>query len=222
MALLLLGCDSSTPPSPRSVYEFDFRSDTAGWVAGLADYPAGREDDVGFVADHRALPDPLGPAPAFYHRGDNISDDLFMYFARRVGGLEPATVYHVSFRLEFASSYGQDCTVGAGSSVFLKAGASTIEPVAAADSLGMVRLNIDKGQQQNGGANAVLLGDVRNGLPGCIGVPYGRASRAGGETIAVRSSNAGDLWLLFGSESAFESVHELFFMRLRVDLGAGD
>lgn len=208
----LAGCATSTSPPEGPAFTFDFRSDTAGWRAAFADYPEGREADVGFVAGVRPLPGPLPPGDALYHRGDNISDDLFMYFDRRVTGLRPGAVYRVTFRLEYASNYGDDCTIGVGSLVYLKAGASTIEPAGAPDGRGVVRLNVDKGEQMNGGANAVLLGDVRNGEPGCDeNAPFAAAAREADAFITVRADDSGGIWLFFGSESAFESAHELYF-----------
>lgn len=217
---LLVACDSSTSSRRPIVYDFDLRTDTAGWRGAFSDYPAGREDDVEFVADHRALPDTLEPGSSLYHRGMNISDDLFMYFDKQIEGLRPHADYRASFRVEFASNAGQDCALGVGSSVFIKAGASQIEPEGAPDSHGIIRLNIDKGEQQNSGANALQLGDIRNDQPGCEdGAPFSIAVRESvDESIIVEADAEGRVWLLFGSESAFESPHELYFTRFRVEL----
>jgi len=219
-ATLLLGCDSTTAPPPRTVLDFDFRTDPSGWRAAFSDYPQGREADVEFVAGERDLPAPLDPGRALYHRGVNISDDLFMYFDRPVEGLEPGAEYRAWFRVEFASAHGQGCAFGVGSSVFLKAGASGVELAGGVDDQGVIRLNVDKGEQQNGGANAVLLGDIRNGAPGCEpDAPFAAAAReVPGASITVAAGGTGRLWLFFGSESAFESEHELYFTRLRVEL----
>jgi hypothetical protein len=221
LAVALAACSSTTTTPSRFVFGFDFDADTLGWSAGFSDYPVGREADVQFTADHRPLPDSLSGS-AFYHHGTNISDDLFMYFDRVVTGLAPDGEYRVSFGLAFASNYGQDCDIGVGASVFLKAGAAGMEPEGSPDSTGIVRLNIDKGNQANGGVNAVLLGDVRNGRPGCAAdAPFAIAGREGGDTtILVRADGTGRIWLFFGSESAFESEHELYFTRLRAVLEA--
>lgn len=207
-------------PDTARVVEFDFAADTVGWRAGFADYPVGREGDVMFVADYRALPDPLGPDSAFYQYGVNISDDLFMYFARPIDGLRAGTRYRITFELSFASNYGQDCTIGVGASIYVKAGASTAELQTMPDSTGVERLNVEKGGQQQGGANALLLGDARNGEPGCgAGVPYAVADlESRGASIEVAADGAGRMWIFMGTESAFESPHELYFTRLRVVL----
>lgn len=220
VVLALSACDdSSTTPRQPVVYDFNFDVDTAGWQAGFADYPVGREEDVGFIGEVRDRPDSLTDGWALYQFGDNISDDLFMYFARQVDGLEPGSTYIVSFRVEFASNHGQDCAFGVGSSVYIKAGVSPMEPQVDADS-GMMRMNIDKGQQHNSGAHALLLGDIRNDQPGCSdGAPYSVSVRESGEeTLTVQSDANGRIWLLLATESAFESPHELYFTRLQVRL----
>lgn len=225
LVAFLAGCDSNDPSEPGQpvIHDFDLGNNAADWKADFADYPQGREADVDFVAGLRTLPEELEGDSALYHRGHNISDDLFMYFVRPIDGLEPGALYQASFRLDFASNHGEDCAFGVGSSVYLKAGASTIEPVGRPDSTGMIRLNIDKGQQRNSGSNALLLGDIRNGRPGCDGkAPFAVATRESEEaTISVETDELGRLWLFFGSESAFETAHELYFTRFRVELEEG-
>ena len=48
-----------------------------------------------------------------------------------------------------------------GESVWIKAGATAIEPLAIRDS-SYLRMNIDIGNQSGGGAHAVVLGDIAN------------------------------------------------------------
>ncbi len=220
VVLALSACDdSSTTPRQPVVYDFNFDIDTSGWQAGFADYPVGREVDIGFVGEVRDRPDTLTDGRALYQFGDNISDDLFMYFARQVDGLEPSATYRASFQVEFASNHGQDCAFGVGSSVYIKAGVSPIEPRVDADS-GMMRINIDKGQQHNSGAHALLLGDIRNDQPGCSdNAPFSISVReSGNATLTVQSDVNGRIWMLVATESAFESPHELYFTRFRVQL----
>ena len=168
--------------------------------AVVAEVPAGSLADEG---------------PALYHRGFNLSDDLFMYFKRPVEGLEPGRRYEVTFSLEFASEAGQDCDIGTATSVFLKTGASTEEPVRVIGDDGWVRLSVDKGEQANEGPNALILGDMRNGVPGCgPEVPWAlRTYESANRSLRVPADDEGRLWLFFGSESAFEVAHELFIER---------
>ncbi len=89
--------------------------------------------------------------------GNNHSDDLWMYHKGHVAGLEPNRRYTVRFEVEIATSVASGCVgVGGapGEDVTVKAGASTIEPGAVIIG-GDWRMNIDKGQQANGGENAL-------------------------------------------------------------------
>jgi hypothetical protein len=82
-----------------------------------------------------------------------------------------------------------------GALTYLKAGASTIEPAGAPDDQGVVRLNVDKGKQMNSGANALLLGDARNGAPGCaVDAPFVLATRQSDASITVQADAAGGTW----------------------------
>lgn len=215
---LLLGCDDALGPDDETSFAFDFRDSEHGFTADFTDFPPEQEAEIEFAADHRPLPAALaGEGPALYHRGFNLSDDLFMYFKRPVEGLEPGRAYRITFSLEFASDIGQHCDVGVGPSVYLKTGASTEEPVREIGEDGWVRLNVDKGEQANEGANALILGDMRNGMPGCgPDVPWAlRLYESGSRSLEVVADAEGWLWLFFGSESAFEVSHELYFRQFR-------
>lgn len=220
LALLLLvaACDGTGPEDRVVVAEFSFAEGDREFQAAFTDYPVGREEDVEFVADHRSLPPPLADqGGALYHSGENISDDLFMFFRRRIAGLDAGSTYRATFTLRFASDTGEDCTVGAGTLVLLKAGAASVEPMPVVED-GGVRLNVDKGNQANRGEAAVILGDIRNGEPGCgEQVPFALETvDSGGESVVVTADEAGGVWVFFGSESAFEVGHELYFTSFEV------
>lgn len=214
LAGFALGGCGMLAPDNRELRAFDFRQGPHGFVADFTDFPEDQEEDVHFEAGHGPLPGELaGQGPALHHRGLNISDDLFMYFKRRVEGLEPNRRYAIAFSLEFASAAGADCDVGAAVLVWLKAGAAAEEPVRTVED-GHVRLSVDKGQQSQEGGNALLLGDMRNGEPGCgPEVPWALKRHEDGRTIEVIADAEGGLWLFFGSESGFEVRHELYFTR---------
>ena len=220
LAVALAGCSDTTAPPDGRQLDFDFRSDASGWEADFTDFPEGRAADVNFEAGVRPLPDPL-EGQSLFHRGNNFSDDLFMYFKRRIEGLEPGTRYRAGFEVRFASDAGEDCDVGKAPNVVVKAGAAATEPVRLVDDRGNVRLSVDKGSQRNSGTNALVLGDIRNGQPGCgDDLPFAEETVTVEETITVSADDDGGLWLFFGTESAFEVPHELYFTELRVRLEA--
>ena len=203
------------------VREFDFSSGDAGFVAGFADYPA--DGDVALyelMEDHRSLPAELGGGQGLFISGHNRSDDLWMFWKRKITGLRPDTVYEVAMDVEMASNVPAGLAgIGGvpGESVYVKAGASTGEPVVVRDSGGWSRMNVDKGNQSNGGAAASVLGTVakENDASEAYARLF-RDNRSG--KISARSSRDGSLWVFFGTDSGFEGKTSLYYTRLAVTL----
>jgi hypothetical protein len=218
-ALVLAGCNSGTDPEGTIILQADF-NEASGWTADFVDVPVAQESSVEFIGKVQALPPNL-PADRFglYHAGTNVSDDLFMYFKKQVVGLVPDQVYDASFELSFASNAGAGCDIGP-SSIWVKAGISQQQPARLVDNAGVLRLSVDKGQQQNDGASALNLGDIRNTTAGCTqGAPFAaRTLTSGSRAVEVQATPDGSLWVFLGSESGFEVRHELYFLTLKVTL----
>src|SRR4051812_24914357 len=160
-----LACATSRVVIPRPGLDFDFSNGAQGWTAEFADYPVGSGSFYELASGYRSLPAPLNSRGGFFISGNNHSDDLFMYIKRQVTGFEPNTDYEVSLIVEFATDVPAGCGgVGGspGESVFVKAGASSIEPTTFVDQLGYLRMNIDKGNQANSGIDAIVVGNVAN------------------------------------------------------------
>lgn len=202
----------------EQVLEYDFNTDDfAAWSFGLSDVQPDQEENVEFQASQRPLPAPFS-VQGFYQAGTNVSDDLFMYYARPVGGLEPGKIYRLRFQLDFATNYHSGCTVGTGVSVWVKAGASVVEPQRVLANDGSWRMNIDKGEQSVGGNQAQVLSDIRNGVLGCPNNPRYEVRTVGpvGGGIFVTPGPTGEVWVFFGTESGFETRHEIYFTRFLV------
>ena len=164
---------------------------------------------------HRALPDGLDGA-GIYVQGHNRSDDLFMYLKRRVDGLTPAASYAVSATVDLATNAAL-ASVGIGgspgSSVYVKAGASTAEPEAAPDSTGHLRMNIDKGNQSRGGSQMAVLGTV--GHPDIVGDEFRLKTLDSMDgTVVVEADDSGGAWLIVGTDSGFEGLTRLYYDRI--------
>lgn len=227
MALALAGCgdDAVSPPGSETfAFDFDSGSEAAAWTADFVDVKVDQQENVGFVAGHRVLPESVaGADSALYQKGANVSDDLFMFFRRRVDGLAPGARYRARFRITFASDLGQGCDVGLGPNTYLKTGASTEEPARRTSEDGYLRLTVEKGSQSQGGSAAVVLGDVRNGVPGCGDeIPYAAASlesgSSGSGTVEVQADDQGRVWFFFGVESAFEVTLDLYVLDFEATL----
>ena len=210
------------PESGSELVEFDFsfEADADGWVVAFADLPEDYDQSI-FELDggHRTLPDGLDGS-GIYVQGHNRSDDLFMYLKRRVDGLTPAASYTVSATVDLATNAAL-ASVGIGgspgSSVYVKAGASTTEPNAAPDSTGHLRMNIDKGNQSRGGSQMAVLGTV--GHPDIVDDEYRlKTLDTMDSPVAVKADDSGRAWLIVGTDSGFEGLTRLYYDRISFTL----
>lgn len=225
MTAALAGCLDTGGPGSSFIadYQFGNPATSEGWAAGAVDFPAVEEADVGFIGDVRTRPEELGTTlQALYLRGTNVSDDLFMYWWRKLDGFVPNAPYSVGFDVEYISAFSQDCTTGVGPATWIKAGILNVAPVRSVDQAGWYRLNADKGQHAQGGATVVTLGDMRNNRIGCTGV-YGLWARHSGEdVVTITANSAGELWLILGTESSFGVPHDIFFTRFGIRFRPAD
>jgi hypothetical protein len=210
--------------------EFDFRDGAQGWEAGFAEYSPEMEDMM-LEAGIRPLPPELGiEGTGYYIQGMNRADDLFMFLKRRLGtdgGVVPGQEYRVKFTIVFASNAPSGAAgIGGspGESVFLKAGASTVEPEVYLDSdTNSYLINVDKGSGngESGEAGSVT-GNVANGLSAdeidMENPPYVSLKRQHEHEYTVTASPDGELWLLVGTDSGFEGLTGIYYQRIAVTL----
>jgi hypothetical protein len=215
--------------SKEIVLHSDFNGGSKGWLAGFTDYTL-RTGDLRMLAELRPMPQEIDTAQSgFYVQGMNRSDDLFMFLKKHVAsddGIEPNQTYLVSFDIRMASNAPSGCSgVGGapGESVYLKAGASADEPLAVLAENGEIRISVDKGQQSQGGTDAGVVGSIANGTA-CEGPlsPYVRIRREYAHPHLVRTDDRGSMWLVAGTDSAYEGLTGLYFesITVRINLGA--
>ena len=216
-------------PSPVSV-SFDFRNGSLGWEAGFADYPPATDNgSYQLKSEIRSLPPELGVnGTGFYIQGNNHSDDLFMFLKRRLNsadGIVAGQAYQVNFTLVFASNAPNGCA-GPGDAVYLKAGASPAEPNALLSRVSSdprdfahLAMNVDKSNQSQSGIAASVAGNIANGRPCDFGpYPYVSIQRTHQHTSLVNANSKGELWLLVGTDSGFESLTALYYQRIDATL----
>ncbi len=207
---------------------YDFGDGAHGWQAGFADYPVGTDAFHELDSGIRPLPAELNTAKTgFLLSGNNHADDLFMFFAKKLGpedGIVAGRTYCVRFVIRFASNAPTGCFgVGGapGENVYLKAGATPDEPTRSEDGNGWWRMDVDKGNQSEGGDAASSAGNVANGLD-CNTVPeprpYVSLTRRHTHTTTVTADDDGVLWLLIGTDSGFEATTALYYERVDVRL----
>ena len=206
--------------------EFDFRHGAQGWEAGFAEYSPEMEDMM-LEAGIRPLPSGLGiEGTGYYLQGMNRADDLFMFLKRRLGtddGVVPGQEYRIKFTIVFASNAPSGAVgIGGspGESVFLKAGASRVEPEVYLDSdAGYYIMNVDKGSGNgDGGEAASVIGDIANGLSAEENPRYVSLKRHHIYEYTVTASPDGELWLLVGTDSGFEGLTGIYYQRIAVTL----
>lgn len=194
---------------------YDFADSDHGWKGDFSDYPVGDSIAYGLCFRHDVLPANLGGGKGLMLSGTNYSDDLFMFIKKRVTGLIPSREYQVGFQLKFASNAPTGLVgVGGspGESVYLKAGASNIEPLKMIKN-GYYQMNIDKGNQLSGGKNMVLVGNVASQSSSH---DYSLVERNNGASFTVTSDANGELWLIVGTDSGFEGTTTLYYTGISV------
>ena len=189
-------------------------------MVGFADLPADYDQSIYELdSGHRALPEELEGA-GIYIQGHNRSDDLFMYLKRRVGGLTPTASYTVTVTVDVATNVAQGMVgIGGspGESVYVKAGASTVEPEAETDRTGNLRMTIDKGNQSQDGLQMVVLGDVAH--PGVVAAEFRiKTLDSMDSPVTVEADGAGIVWLVVGTDSGFEGLTRLYYDRISFTL----
>ena len=210
----------STPALEPARFAFSLELNSEGWVVGFADLPADYDPSIYELdSGHRALPEGIHGA-GIYVQGHNRSDDLFMYLKRRVDGLVPMASYEVAVTVELATNVAAGLVgIGGspGESVFVKAGASTIEPATVIDGTGHSRMNIDKGNQSRGGTQMVVIGDVAH--PDVVNNEFRiKTLDNSGSPVIVEADSAGSAWLIVGTDSGFEGLTRLYYDRIAYTL----
>lgn len=176
----------------------------------FADKPPGETEFYELDYVYEALPAPVLGRRGMRVSGNNHSDDLAMLVKREVRGLVPEATYRVEIDAEIASNVPAGCSgIGGspGDSVYMKLGASTQEPFAQTASDGWLRLNIDYGQQAEGGANAKVVGTLANSHSCEVSTeaPWElRTLSTRGQELRAQTDAEGTLWIVAGSDSGFE------------------
>ncbi|GAB3694215.1 hypothetical protein GCM10027592_14900 [Spirosoma flavus] len=213
-------CKQDDVPTQAGLpYQSSFQRDADGWTADITDYGTAQENIMEFKSARTGLPSPLDSTrKSLMIESMNRSDDAFMFLKKKVTGLQPNTDYKLIFNVELASKYPEN-SIGIGgspgSSVWLKAGASPVEPVKELKD-GFYALNLDKGAQNNDGKDAIRLGNIASS-DDTENYTLIKRSNADKPFIA-RSNEKGELWLLVGTDSGFEGLTTLYYSSINVTL----
>jgi hypothetical protein len=108
-----------------------------------------------------------------------------------------------------------------GESVYVKVGATTIEPPVEEDPTdGWLRMNIDKGNQANEGEDMINIGDMANPnlTPASAGSYELMEQTSSGRDFEVTAGEDGVLWFIVGTDSGFEGLTTLYYDTITVVL----
>jgi hypothetical protein len=214
--LVSVGCNLSNDDD-ISVAITQFDADTHGWIGGFSNYPEGQESLYSLHVERTTLPQPLDTTQyAFQIRGDNRNDELFMFIKRRVRGLTPRKTYWVDFKVELATnipeiSNNQEET--ADSTVYLKAGATSVEPEPLITENGFYQMNIDKGDRSVDGEDMMVIGYANHSG---IETVYRLIERTSSDPFEAVADENGILWLIIGTDTGFEGMTDLFYNKIEV------
>lgn len=226
LLLGVFGCLSSDNQAAVELFtkSFQFNDSDFGWTPGFADYPAGPDDSVFYELRFAHTEEPTGTRQkSLMLSGNNHSDDLFMFLKKKMTGFRPNTEYTLTFDLEFATD-AKEGSVGVGGSpgegVFLKVGATAMEPKAVIDANYYV-MNIDKGNQSTGGQDMIMIGDIAAPATSNGYTLITRSNATSNDLpLTVRSNGAGELWLIVGTDSGFEGVTTLYYTKIFIVFSA--
>jgi hypothetical protein len=217
-----VGCkESDNVPGPirpiSNIFSYDFTASQDGWVGGFADHFDTTSTDFNLVFARTNLPAPLNTSKkALKLAGTNRSDDLFMFLKRKITGLNPNTNYEIKFEVEFASNVPTN-KVGVGGSpdaVMLKAGATLVEPISSLTSDGHYRMNIDHGSQMQQGIDMKNLGTI--GVSDNVTEYTLLTKNNSSQLFTLRTNASGEVWVIIGTDSGFESRTELYYAKITV------
>jgi hypothetical protein len=219
--LMIVACNSETslvvqdiPTASESVkIESNFANGEDGWVGGFSDYPPGSVEGYRFAAEIRTLPTDE-QVKGYLLASSNRSDDVFMYIKRQFLQLKSGVEYTITGEITFYSNAGVGCFgIGGspGEAVFMKIGASEIEPLQVD-----YYMNIDIGSQSQNGYNSQVIGNAGADGANCDDT---EPMSFGKKTIQIESeksynftaSDNGSIWLFIGSDSGYEGYTELYY-----------
>jgi hypothetical protein len=219
IVIVLVSCNSDEGKQGISIFSetFDFDDGLYEFQAGFSDYPAGPDDSAYFELRYAYTEEPGGDK-AIMLSGNNHSDDLFMFLKKKLSGLQPNTDYTITFDVEVSSNAYTPAGT-ADETVFLKVGATDIEPKSVIDK-GKFVMNIDKGNQAEDGIDMVTIGDVA--VPSNTGtyIKINRTNASTDHPLEVTSNNRGELWLIVGTDSGYQGITTLYYTTISVVLSS--
>ncbi|QRK12858.1 hypothetical protein JQX13_24195 [Archangium violaceum] len=206
--------------APVSV-SYTFAQGAQGWTAGFADLPTDYlstgiyETAFGWSA----IPDQSG-VNGLMIQSSNRSDDVFMYITKKIDasvGLAPNRQYTVYLNFDLATKEVEGSFGIGGSpanSVYVKAGAVNYAPVLNVEDYGgfpYYILNVDKGNQRQGGADMETIGDLAKPDSEVEGYQLKHFEHS----FTVTTNAQGEAYLIIGTDSGYEGFTKIYYTNIQ-------
>lgn len=223
LGLAVWGCmDADDSGVYLSPINYDFNQGLQEWQSGFADYPA-KEDSVLYELkfSYEEAPSYLGIGKAIMLSGYNHGD-LFMFIKKKITGLKPDAFYTLTFNIELASNATfKTPTTDPGESVFLKAGAASIEPLSVVQN-GRYVMNIDKGDQSRSGRDMITIADLGTHEAATDYVLTTHTNSIYNSPFEAKTNSNGELWLIIGTDSGHKGSTTIYFSKINVVMSSRD
>lgn len=216
-SLLMMATLLSGGIKVKANQRFTFNTDDAGFTPIFADYMQQEDADTFYSlhAEHKEVP--INRAgKGLYISSANYSADMFMGYIKKIGNLTPGQTYRftISFKLATNVDGGLIGAGGApGESVFVKCGIVSIQPQAVLQEDGSYRLNLDKGNQAEGGKDMAVLGDIAKTDDKYPGDYVFKSYKTTAEAVAGED---GSVYLIIGTDSGFEGMTDYYLDNVTV------
>lgn len=206
---LLLGAALFAPRVRAQSYNTTFNNGDDGWVGSAVGYQPNMRKDYGISVYWNLFgqSSSQGERSGLLFKGKNISGELFVYAFRHITGLQPNSVYQITFN---TTVYDMPKPVAAKGRVCVKGG--SLLKIPAQLYLYQVESNFDKGVFGKDGADLQVID--------CINV-----SPNGGKHVVQNyrrpieghTNHKGELYLIYGFEAEpnLVNVPDLFLSFLR-------
>ena len=170
------------------------------------------------ISAARSMPSPFA-GTGWRLSGTNRSDDLFIYVKCRLSGLQAGVSYRAAFSVSMLTSAPTGC-IGVGGSpgegVTVHAGVSLTEPMTVIQPGGDFRVNLNRGNQAQGGTQSQVLGHIGNTVSTCSTRQFAEKLLAPAAVLTVQPDMQGDVWMHVGIDSGFEAYSEVYVRSVSV------
>lgn len=206
-------------------FEFIFSRSNENFQGDFSDFPVDGESFLELAWGWQNLPNPSQTlTKGIFLSGNNHSDDLFMFVRRQINCLRPNTWYDLFFNVTIQNNVppGQGGIGGSpGEGVFFKVGASRQKPkriiLDPNADFPVYVLNVDKGDQSQGGKNAIVVGDLANPAVDPNQPTFEFKSFSNECALRAKTDRQGRLWIFVGTDSGFEGTTLYYIAKISVD-----